>query len=93
MIRTPAQGGYPGTTRSRLPPGGLPFLVPLPLDLSASRPPLFLPLVSCVFPVWRRTFIRNLPQNGRLFRAVSYLIAQGCLGKRRTGTRQINDHC
>ena len=50
VIGTPVQGGYRRTPRSCLPLEGF-LLVPLPLDLIAYLPPVFYPLVSCVYSV------------------------------------------
>ena len=49
LIRTPVQGGYPRYHSILSPPRRASLLVPLPLDLSASLPPEFLPITFCVF--------------------------------------------
>ena len=52
LIRTPVQGGYAWYHSILSPPRRASPLVPLPLDLSASLPPEFLPIIFCVFSVW-----------------------------------------
>ena len=51
LIRTPVRGGYAWYHLILSPPRMASLLVPLPLDLSTSLPPEFLPITFCVFCV------------------------------------------